>query len=524
VTIRDEGFEVVFPQELQATFHPVASFVNNHESLWRQGRLSAIDDGSQGMATLPIVFHTPGAGKLGLLLSDLDDYPALYLAYRQSHTRGLAARFPPRAVHEGSGGYRGFNAVVTERADDIAETAGTRSFPWKAFVLARRDADLMASDMVLRLAAPPAAGSDFSWVRPGRVVWDFWADWNLEGVDFVAGRNDATLRHHVDFAARNGLEYVNVDWLWSDPLDLFALNPDIDVPALVEYGRSKGVGIIAWCLSRTLEAQLVPALDRFQKWGVAGLKIDFFDRDDQRMVGVYRRFAEEAAKRRLILLFHGATAPTGLQRTFPNVLGYEAVRGMEYEKFSKEGSPPPHSVTLPFTRQLAGPLDYTPGAMRNASRSTWSSNNDLPMSQGTRCRQLAMYVLYDAPLVMLSDMPTAYEKEPAILDYLKAVPSVWDETVGVDGKIGEHAVLARRKGGEWWVGAMTDWSERTLEVPLSFLGAGRYEATIYADGVNANRVATDYRVTKQGVDRDSRLKLTLKQGGGAAIRLRPLAP
>jgi alpha-glucosidase len=197
------------------------------------------------------------------------------------------------------------------------------------------------------------------------------------------------------------------------------------------------------------------------------------------------------------------------------------VRGMEYEKFSKEGSPPPHSVTLPFTRQLAGPLDYTPGAMRNASRATWAASNDLPMSQGTRARQLAMYVVYDAPLVMLSDMATSYEREPAVLDYLKAVPTVWDETIGVDGKIGEHAVLARRKGQEWWVGAMTDWSERTLEVPLAFLGAGRYEATTYADGVNANRVATDYRVTRETVDPSSRLKLVLKQGGGAVVHLRP---
>ena len=268
----------------------------------------------------------------------------------------------------------------------------------------------MASDMVLRLAPPPAAGADFSWVKPGRVVWDFWADWNLEGVSFTAGRNNETFRYYIDFAAKHGFEYVNIDWLWSDPLDLFALNPEIDVPALVEYGRSKGVGIIVWCLTRTLESQLGPAMDRFQKWGVAGLKIDFFDRDDQRMVGLYRRFAEEAATRKMIVLFHGATAPSGLQRTLPNVLGYEAVRGMEYEKFDKAGSPPPHSVILPFTRQLAGPLDYTPGAMRNGTRSTWSMNNDLPISQGTRARQLAMYVMFDAPLVMLSDMPTAYRR------------------------------------------------------------------------------------------------------------------
>ena len=522
ITVKSEGFEVNFPEAPRVTFHPVASFAQNHESLWQQGPLSSIDDGAQGMATLPIVFHAPGEAKLGLLLSDLDDYPAMYLAYRQSHRRGLVAKFPQRATADAPGGYRGFTATVTARADDIAETAGTRTFPWKAFVLARKDADLMASDMVLRLAPPPAAGSDFSWVKPGKVVWDFWADWNLQGVPFVAGRNDATFRYHIDFAAKHGVEYVNIDWFWSDPLDLFALNPEVDVPGLVEYARGKGVGIIVWCLTKTLDSQFAAAMDRFQKWGVAGLKIDFFDRDDQRAMGWYKRFAAEAAKRKMIVLFHGATAPTGLQRSFPNVLGYEAVRGMEYEKFDKAGSPPDHSAILPFTRQLAGPMDYTPGAMRNATRATWLMNNTLPMSQGTRARQLAMYVMFDAPLVMLSDMPTAYEQEPAVLEFLSQVPTVWDQTVGLDGRIGEFGVLARRKGNEWWIGAMTDWAERSVEIPLTFLDGTRYEATIYADGVNANRVATDYQVTREQVGRDTRLRVVLKQGGGAVVRIRPV--
>ena len=249
-------------------------------------------------------------------------------------------------------------------------------------------------------------------MKPGKVVWDYWANWNLEGVDFPAGRNDATFRYHVDFAARNGFEYVNVDWMWTDPHDLFATNPDVDVPGLVRYAREKGVGIFVWCLARTLERQLQPALDRFQKWGVAGLKIDFFDRDDQRMMALYRRFAEEAAKRKMLVLFHGATPPTGLSRAFPNVLGYEAVRGLEYDKFNEQGSPPPHEVTIPYTRMLAGPMDFTPGAMRALSKANWKAVGDLPSSQGTVARQLAMYVMYETSLPMLSDMPTAYERSP----------------------------------------------------------------------------------------------------------------
>jgi alpha-glucosidase len=523
IRIRDEGFIVNFPAEPHATFHPVTGFLQNHENLWRHEPISALGAGdTPTLATLPIVFDLPRGAKLALVQADLLDYPALYLGYRQSDVKGLLARFPGRVLKTAPGGYMNFNDVPTERASDIAETVGTRVFPWRAFVLARREADLLASDMVYRLASPPAPGTDFSWVRAGKVVWDYWANWNLEGVDFVAGRNDATFKYHIDFAARHGIPFVNVDWLWSDPHDLFATNPEIDIPALVAYGKERGVSLIVWCLTRTLEAQLEPALDRFARWGVAGLKIDFFDRDDQQMVALYRRLAEAAARRKLLVLFHGATAPTGLGRTYPNVLGYEAVRGLEYDKWNADGSTPGHELTIPFTRMLAGPMDFTPGAMRNAPRGNWRPINDLPMSQGTRCHQLAMYVVYDAPLVMLSDMPTAYEREPQILEYLAEVPTTWDETLGLDGSIGEFAVVARRKGPEWYVGAMTNWDERALEQALDFLGAGRYEATLLVDGVNADKVGTDYRRETREVMAATRLHLDLKPGGGAVVRLRPL--
>ena len=522
IRVRDEGFSVAFPEEPKAFFLSGKGPHHGYEGLWRHEPISTLEswDEKPSAASLPLVFETVGGPALGLVQADVDDYPALYLGYRSSHPRQLHAVFPRRALRESPGGFLDFDLVVTERAEDIAETAGTRSFPWRAFVVARRQAELVASDMVTRLAPPPAAGSDFSWVKPGKVVWDYWANWNLEGVDFVAGRNNATFRYHVDFAARNGLPYVNVDWMWSDPLDLFATNPDVDVPALVRYAREKGVGIFVWCLARTLERQLQPALDRFQKWGVAGLKIDFFDRDDQRMMNLYRRFAEETAKRRMLVLFHGATPPTGLSRAFPNVLGYEAVRGLEYDKFDEKGSPPPHEVTVPYTRMLAGPMDFTPGAMRALNRANWKAMSDLPSSQGTVAHQLAMYVTYDTPLPMLSDMPTAYERNPDALDFLKAVPVTWDETVGLDGRIGEWVLLARRKGADWWVGAMTDWERRTVEVPLAFLGDGTWEATVWSDGPNADRVGTDYRRTSREVSPPGTLRLDLAPGGGAAVRLR----
>jgi alpha-glucosidase len=523
IRVRDEGFTVAFPSEPFATFLSGSGAHHNYEGLWRHEPISAIaawDNQAPQTAALPLVFDLEGGAKLALLQADLDDYPALYLGYSPGQPRQMRGVLPRRAAGEAAGGFQGFDLLVTSREDDIAETAGTRSFPWRAFVLARRDAELLASDMVARLGKPPASGADFSWVAPGKVVWDYWANWNLEGVDFAAGRNDRTFRYHVDFAARNGFPYVNVDWMWSDPHDLFALNPDVDVPALVRYAREKGVGIFVWCLAQTLERQLQPALDRFQRWGVAGLKIDFFDRDDQRMIALYRRFAEEAAKRRMLVLFHGATPPWGLSRELPNVMGYEAVRGLEYDKFDERGSTPPHEVTIPYTRMLAGPMDFTPGSMRASNRANWKAIGDLPVSQGTLARQLAMYVLYDTALPMLSDMPTAYEREPNALEFLKAVPATWDETLAVDGKIGEWAALARRKGGEWWVAAMTDWSRRAVDLPTAFLEAGSWEATLWHDGPNADKVGTDYRRSTAGITAGQPLHLELAPGGGAVLRLR----
>ncbi len=521
IEVRDEYFNVAFPEEPRAFMLRGQGAHHGYEGIWAHAPISSLSAGVEPQtALLPLVFDPPTGPKLALLQVDVNDYPAMYLGYRPSHRRQMSAVFPRRALAEGPGGFRDFDLVVKKRAPDIAETAGTRSFPWRAFVIARRDADLLGNDMVTRLAPPAAAGSDFSWVKPGKVVWDYWANWNLEGVAFEAGRNDATFRYHIDFAARNGFRYVNIDWYWTDPFDLFATSPEVDAPALVTYAREKGVGIFVWCLSRTLERQLEPALDRFQQWGVAGLKIDFFDRDDQRMMNLYRRFAREAAKRKLLVLFHGATAPTGLSREFPNVVGYEAVRGLEYDKFNPEGTPPSHEAAIPYTRQLAGSVDYTPGAMRALNRANWKPVHDLPSSQGTVAHQLAMYVVYRAGWPMLSDMPTAYERAPEALDLLKAVPTTWDETVGLDGRIGEWVLLARRKGDEWWVGALTDWSRRAIAVPLGFLGGGTWEATLWSDGANADKVGTDYRRTVREVTAGEPLALELAPGGGAVVRLR----
>ncbi len=520
LTIRDEVFICSFDENPTATM--LEGHFHQYESLYRKANIETLADfegGALTTAALPTVLEFKQGPKLAIAESDLLNYPALYLTYDLSYPHALIGKFPKYPRREAPGGFHDFDLRVTEEENFIARTEGTRTYPWRIFIVAPRDADLLNSDLVYLLARPPEAGADYSWVKPGKVAWDFWISWNLQDVDFPTGINTATFKYFIDFAARHHIEYVNLDWLWSDPHDLTRMNPNVDVPYLIRYAKSKGVGITLWCLARTLAAQMPQIMDVFEKWGVAGLKIDFFDRDDQKMVELYERFARAAAQRKMAIDFHGATPPSGFIRTYPNVLNFEAVRGMEYDKFNDQGTPPDHDVNLAFLRMLAGPMDYTPGAMRNANKANWKPIPDLPMSQGTRCHQLALYVLCEMPLAMLSDMPTAYEREPAIMKFLEQVPTVWDETVALDGELGEFAVLARRTGERWYVGAINSWNPRRVTVDLGFLPAGNYQATLYVDGVNADKTATDYQELTKTVSNTTKLDLDLKPGGGAVVVL-----
>jgi alpha-glucosidase len=372
--------------------------------------------------------------------------------------------------------------------------------------------------MIYRLAKPSTG--DFSWVRPGKVAWDWWNDLNLAGVDFRAGVNTATYKFFIDFAAAHGVEYVILDEGWYKLGDLLTLNPDIDMGAILAHAKSKNVGIIPWVIWKTLDDQLEPAMDQFSKWGVAGLKIDFMQRDDQWMVNYYYRIAAEAAKRKLLVDYHGAYKPTGLYRTFPNVLTSEGVLGLEHSKWSKNVTPE-HDVTLPFTRMLAGPMDFTPGAMVNGTQKSFQVIYSQPMSQGTRCHQLAMYVVFESPLQMLADTPTNYLRELECLAFLSKVPTVWDDTRVLEAKIAEYILIARQNGTSWYVGAMTDWTPREMTVDLSFLGPGTFEMTSFADGANADRNASDYKTEKRKVTAADKPTVRLAPGGGWAAVLTP---
>jgi len=351
------------------------------------------------------------------------------------------------------------------------------------------------------------------------VAWDWWNANNIYGVDFRAGVNTLTYKYYIDFAARYGIEYIILDEGWYPLGNLLVNAPDMDVDELFRYGKEKGVGIVLWVTWKTLEDQLEPALERFTKWGAAGIKVDFMQRDDQWMVNYYEKVAREAAKRHMLVDFHGAYKPTGLIRTYPNVITSEGVKGLENSKWSKDVTPE-HDVTLPFIRMLAGPMDYTPGAMLNAQDKDFAASFNRPMSQGTRCHQLAMYVVYESPLQMLADNPSNYLREPECMEFLAGVPAVWDQTKALDAKVGDYVLVARRHGKDWYVGAMTDWTARTLTADLSFLGAGSYEAQIYQDGVNADRYAGDYKKTTRTVTAKDKIEVKLAPGGGWAARLR----
>jgi alpha-glucosidase len=496
-------YTVYYPQE--------DGFFSHNERVYAPRKLDAV--GPTTLASLPGVVDADGI-KLAIADADVDEYPGLWL--KGTGGNALAAAFPPYPLKETLQSDRNFR--VTEAADYIAVTRGTRTYPWRLVGIAEKDGDLITNSMVWLLAKPSQL-QDTSWIKPGKVAWDWWNFNNVYGVDFKAGVNTATYKFYIDFAAKYGLEYIILDEGWYKLGNLLDVTPEINMEELMAYAKQKNVGVILWVVAKTLGDQLQPALDQFAKWGVKGIKVDFMQRDDQVMMGFYQEVSREAARRHMLVDFHGAQKPATLTRTWPNLISTEGVKGLENSKWSAEPNPP-ENVTLPFTRMFLGPMDYTPGSMLNATRRTFAQINDRPMSLGTRCQQLAMYVVFESPLQMLADSPSNYLREPEAMEYLAAVPSVWDETRVLDGKIGEYVVIARRKGQEWYVGAMTNWTARDLELDLGFLGNGRFQMDAYQDGVNAERMASDYKRVKSEVSGSSKIRIHLAAGGGFAARVR----
>jgi alpha-glucosidase len=489
------------------------SFFSHNERKYLPQTISQIAPAS--LATLPAVVD-PGDGvKVAIAESDLEDYPGLWL--HGTSGAALAATFPPYPLKQQLEKDRDFKVV--ESADYIAVTRGTRTFPWRVIAIAEKDGDLLTNQLVWLLEKPSQV-EDTSWIKPGKVAWDWWNANNVYDVDFKAGINTQTYKYYIDFAAKYGILYIIIDEGWYKLGNVLDVVPDMDIAEIAAYGKQKNVGVILWVIWKTLDDQLIPALDQYQKWGVKGIKVDFMQRSDQLLINYFHKVSSETAKRKMLVDFHGCQKTATMTRTWPNLISTEGVRGLEWDKWSAE-TDPLHDVTLPFTRMFLGPMDFTPGAMLNAQRVSFAPVFNRPMSLGTRCHQLAMYVVYESPLQMLSDSPSNYLREPKIMEFLGPVPSVWDETKVLGGRIAEYVVVARRSGKDWYVGAMTNWAPRELEIDLSFLPDGNYSMTAYQDGINADRYGSDYQQVKNQVNQTTKLKLKLAPGGGWAARIQP---
>ncbi len=501
-----KDYHIYFPEE--------ESFFTHSERIYPRIRLSEIT--SKRMSCLPALVDIEGSPKIAITEADLADYPGMYLTGSDDSPTKVQGKFPyyPLEIEQKSDR----DVPVTRRAYYLARTPGSRLFPWRVMIIAEKDGDLIESQMVYKLAQPCQL-DDTAWIKPGKVAWDWWNWNNIYRMDFRAGINTETYKYYIDFASKHDIEYVILDEGWYKLGNLLDVVPEINVAELVNYGDQKGVGIILWVIWKTLDDQLDQALDQFFQWGVKGIKVDFMQRDDQWMVNYYYKIAKEAAKRHLIVDFHGAYKPTGLGRTYPNVLTSEGVRGLENSKWSETDPNPGHNVTLPFTRMLAGPMDYTPGAMVNATKDQFRPIFTRPMSQGTRCHQLAMYIVFESPLQMLCDSPSNYLREPECMEFLAKVPTVWDDTKVLDAKVSEYVLLARNSGTDWYVGAMTNWTPRDLVVDFSFLDNMNYTIEIYQDGVNADRNAMDYKKLVKTVTKNDKLTIHLAAGGGWAARL-----
>ena len=492
-------------------------FNSSFEALYREINISEFL--SDSLAFLPVLVEVGPSIKVVILEADLEDYPGMYLNINQTR-KGFMGVYAPYPLEAQLSGFGGINYIPTKRAGYIARTKGTRNFPWRAIAISRSDKELLNNDIVQKLASSPRI-ADISWIKPGQVAWDWWNHWNVSHVDFKAGVNTPTYKYYIDFAAANKIPYIIMDGGWSEMLDLTKVVPAINLQEIVDYGRQKGVDVILWASWYAVTQQMNTVFPLYSKMGVKGFKIDFVDRDDQLAVASLYEIARKAAEYHLLVDYHGVFKPTGLQRTYPNVVGYEGVKGLENYKWAVEDQPR-YVVSIPYIRMMAGPMDYTPGAMRNAVMANFRPINDNPMSQGTRCQQLAMYVVFDAPLQMLSDNPTTYMKEQECTDFITRVPTTFDKTVPLDGKVGEYVAIARSKGDSWYVGAMSNWIARDLTLDCSFLGAGSYQATVFRDGVNADRDGTDYRKEVITVSSASTLNIHLASGGGWAARIEKL--
>jgi len=510
VTVNNETVAFSLPEGATSWYPLEKGFMSHNEQKFI---LSALDTLTQKhLASLPALFMTGGI-KILLTEADINDYPGMWIT--GDGRGGVAGIFPayPAAVKANNDR----DIYVTERENYLAKTKGARSYPWRVFIITPDDAGLVESEMIYKLGAP-ATMADFSWVKPGKVAWDWYNANNLYGVDFRAGLNNDTYKYYIDFASANGIEYVILDEGWYRLGDVLDVADGFNIQELCDYAAGKNVGIILWVVWKSFYDKMDEALTQYEKWGVKGIKVDFMQRDDQWMVNYFHEVTAKAATHRMLVDFHGCYKPDGLERTWPNAITREGVRGLEHNKWSYDCNPE-HDLIIPFTRMVAGPMDYTPGAMVNMQKRDFAPVFYRPASQGTRVHQMAMYVVYESPLQMLADSPSNYRCNQECTTFIAGVPVTWDETKVLAAKAGDYIIIARRKDETWYLAAMTDWNARTLEADLSFLPAGSYTVEVFRDGINADNYGEDYKhLTLQSGSSD-KIKIGMAPGGGWVAKI-----
>ncbi|GCB33469.1 retaining alpha-galactosidase [Bacteroides faecalis] len=523
----NEQADFCFPSDVSATVPYVkrgndgdfgSQFFNSFENEYSTDKLSKLNE--KRLMFLPLVVEVDEGTKVCITETHLENYPGLYLSTAKggNSLSGVFAPYPKKMVQ---GGHNNLQMLVEERENYIAKVDKERSFPWRIAIVTTSDKDLAASNLSYLLAAPSRL-KDISWIKPGKVAWDWWNAWNLEGVDFATGVNNATYKAYIDFASAKGIEYVILDegWAVNKKADLMQVVDDINLKELVGYAAAQNVGIILWAGYHAFDRDMENVCRHYSEMGVKGFKVDFMDRDDQLMTDFNYRAAAMCAKYKMILDLHGTSKPAGLNRTYPNVLNFEGVNGLEQLKWSPATlDQVKYDVMIPFIRQVSGPMDYTQGAMRNAVKGNYYPCYTEPMSQGTRCRQLALYVIFESPFNMLCDSPSNYMREPESTSFIAGIPTVWDESKVLDGKMGEYIVTARRDGDVWYVGGITNWDTREMTIDLSFLPDGDYQVEEFRDGVNAHRKGTDYCREEKSLPADKKLKVKMYPGGGYVAKI-----
>jgi len=516
IIINNEALSFELQEQSLSYFPKEDGFISHYERLYKKQMVDSIQE--KDFCSLPVLFQNNNSSNLLITEADLYDYPGMFLQ-KTDKPFGFKAIFP-KVILKTKPAERGpdRNEIILEEAEYIAAINGNRTLPWRVFALASNDKDLVINNLVYQLSSPLKL-EYIDWIKPGKVAWDWWNDHNIYGVDFESGINNETYKYYIDFASKYGLEYIILDEGWSkSTTEILTCQKNIDVEELVRYGSTKNVGIILWTLWGPLDKNLEKTLALYESWGVKGVKVDFMQRADQYMVNYYERVAREAAKRHLLVDFHGAFKPAGLRRAYPNVINYEGLKGLENVKWSKSITPK-HNLTLPFIRMVAGPMDYTPGAMINAHESNFAIRWHRPMSMGTRCHQVAMYIVYESPLQMLCDNPSNYYREHETTEFISKIPTTWDETIVLEAKIGEYILLARRNGEDWYIGGMTVDAQE-FQVDLSFIKNNDFQMITMQDGINSDKYAQDYSISEQEITKKSSLTISMNKDGGFAAILK----